>query len=186
MTNSNLTIGQEKAIALMQYHGYNYFIIELEDECKVYEGIEEEAIAEFLRDIEGTEEADISENFNIFCSNRFIEVEEYDDNNDDYLVLTDEEADERVKEEIENSVWAFTPSFLSEQTEIDVEVFEAIQNNGRCESNNKAILSMIDDIDEFCEEAVRYDGRGHFLSRYDGHENDEFVNGNTYYIYRQN
>ena len=33
--------------------------------------------------------------------------------NEDHLVLTDEEADEAVREEIEEMVWAFDPAFLS-------------------------------------------------------------------------
>ena len=42
----------------------------------------------------------------------------------------------------------------------------------------------------FDEEAwksdARFDGRGHAISRYDGHENEEEVNNTIYYIYRQN
>jgi len=30
------------------------------------------------------------------------------------------------------------------------------------------------------------DGRAHFLSSYDGEENEVNVNGNTYYVYRSN
>jgi hypothetical protein len=43
---------------------------------------------------------------------------------------------------------------------------------------------MIDDLDHFIEDAIRADGRGHFLSRYNGEENEETVGGVTYYIYR--
>ena len=32
----------------------------------------------------------------------------------------------------------------------------------------------------------KYDGRGHTLSSYDGEENEETVDGETYYIYRTN
>ena len=42
----------------------------------------------------------------------------------------------------------------------------------------------------FDEEAwksdARMDGRGHIISRYDGCENEEKVNGTWYYIFRQN
>ena len=187
-TSSNLTTDQEKALALLQFNNDDFFIIETEEEAFIFEGIEEEARIEFLEDIEGTEEADIDANFLIYCQNNLTEVEEYDENdyNKDYLVLTDEEADDKAKEYILDSVWAFTPSFLSSETGIDIEVFEAIQGNGRCESNNDAILSMIKDENGFVEEAIRSDGRGHFISSYDGHENEEVVNDTTYYIYRQN
>ena len=110
------------------------------------------------------------------------ELEEYGD----YLVLTDSEADEAAKDAILDSAWAFNPSFLSSETGIDEEVFEAIQDNGRCESNNDAILSCIADEDSFVEAAIAADGRGHFLATYDGNENEQEFNGQTYYIYRTN
>lgn len=34
--------------------------------------------------------------------------------------------------------------------------------------------------------AIRADGRGHFMSSYDGEENEEIVEGETFYIYRIN
>ena len=76
--------------------------------------------------------------------------------------------------------------FDASETGIDIEVFKAIQGNDRCESNNNAILSMINDEQSFIDEAIRQDGRGHFMNTYDGCENEETVNGTTYYIYRIN
>lgn len=35
----------------------------------------------------------------------------------EYLVLTDEEADERAREDIENSLWAFNPDFILRHNE---------------------------------------------------------------------
>ena len=115
---------------------------------------------------------------------------------EEYLVLTDEEADEHVREEIEEIVWAFTPSFLSVHTGVDEDVFRLLQQ--KCENANDAIKSMIKDFDWFVEDAVRCDGRGHFLARYDHNESEEIyasvvrngrcyeVEQNTYYIYRRN
>lgn len=40
--------------------------------------------------------------------------------------------------------------------------------------------------DEKWKQDARYDGRGHSLSHYDGEENYEEVDRETYYIYRQN
>ena len=107
----------------------------------------------------------------------------------DYLVLTDEQADELVREEIEEMVWAFNPSFLSAHTGIDEDVFKLLQD--KCEGANDAIMSMIKDFDEFVEDAVACDGRGHFLAGYDHIEHEvtykSIDNVETdYYIYRRN
>jgi len=101
---------------------------------------------------------------------------------EDYLVLTDEEADEKVYEYIADTVWGFTPSFLSGYTGIDEEVFVTLQEAGKYD----AIRSMIQDFDAFVEAAVSADGRGHFLATYDHNEYDVTVYDTTYYIYRVN
>ena len=102
----------------------------------------------------------------------------------DYLVLTDEEADERCTEYIKESVWAFTPSFLQAHTGVDADVIKKIQE--MCEGANEPLTAMIKDLDWFVEDAVRCDGRGHFLAGYDHNENEATYNGTTYYIYRVN
>ena len=101
---------------------------------------------------------------------------------EDYLVLTDEEADDAVRNYIERTAWAFTPSFLSGFTGVDEEVFVALQEANKYD----AIRSMIQDFDAFVEAAVSADGRGHFLATYDHNEYDVTVNDTTYYIYRVN
>jgi len=115
---------------------------------------------------------------------------------EDHLVLTDEEADEAVREAIEESLWAFTPSFLSAHTGVDEEVFEALAD--RCEGNNESFKRMIKDFDAFVEQAVSADGRGHFLAGYDHEEHycdwqtverkdGKYETVTTeYYIYRRN
>jgi hypothetical protein len=40
--------------------------------------------------------------------------------------------------------------------------------------------------DEAWKRDARFDGRGHSLSSYDGHENEAEVDGETYYIFRLN
>lgn len=103
---------------------------------------------------------------------------------EEYLVLTDSEADEKAKEAILNSVWAFNKSFLDAHSEaiaeIDEKSFSTLQEG--CESVNKAFIKMIDDVDHFVDDAISCDGRGHFLSGYDSEENQE----GEYYIYRVN
>jgi hypothetical protein len=102
----------------------------------------------------------------------------------DYLVLTDDEADEKAKEYILDTAWAFNSSFLSchSKGDVDEEVFKVLSE--KCESSNDAVLSLIDDKDDFVDDAISSDGRGHFLSQYDGNENEEEINGTTYYIYK--
>ena len=101
---------------------------------------------------------------------------------EDYLVLTDKEADDLVREYIDESAGMFTPSFLSGFTGVDEEVFVALQEANKYD----AIRSMIQDFDAFVEAAVSADGRGHFLATYDHNEYDVTVNDTTYYIYRVN
>ena len=90
--------------------------------------------------------------------------------NHDYLVYTDEEADEAVREYIEETVWAFTPSFLSAHTNVSEEAIKKIQELH--EDANDVLAEMIKDFDAFVEDAVACDGRGHFLARYDHEENE--------------
>ena len=65
----------------------------------------------------------------------------------EYLILTDDEAEEKATDYIRESVWAFNSSFLSSHTGIDEDVFKLLSE--KCESSNDAILSMIKDFDHF-------------------------------------
>jgi hypothetical protein len=103
---------------------------------------------------------------------------------DDYLVYTDDEADEAVYNYIKESVCFFRSDFISAHTEVDEEVIKKLQELH--ENSNEAIKSLIKDFDHFVNDAVLCDGRAHFLSSYDGEENEINVNGNTYYVYRSN
>jgi|TARA_R100000149_G_scaffold64080_1_gene35720 hypothetical protein len=116
----------------------------------------------------------------------FEEVESYIDM--DYDVYTDEEADEAVREYIEETVWAFSPSFLQAHTGVDSDTIKQIQNT-QLDSPNEVLTAMIKDFDHFVEDAVRCDGRGYFLAQYDHEENyvsfsNEEGKNVTYFIYR--
>jgi len=100
-----------------------------------------------------------------------------------YLVYTDEEADEAVRENIEEMVWAFNPSFLQAHTGVDANAIAKIQE--MCESANEPLTAMIKDFDHFVDDAVKCDGRGHFLD-VNLEENEITFNGITYYIYGRN
>lgn len=100
---------------------------------------------------------------------------------EDYLVLTDEEADEKAHEEILNSIWAFKAEFLSAHSSLDAETISIIQQ-AKYEDANEPLKRMINDLDHFINDAISSDGRGHFMNSYDDHENEQ----NDFYIYRMN
>lgn len=105
--------------------------------------------------------------------------------NKEYLVLTDKQADKYTKDYILESLWAFNTNFIMDHAKKSFEGLEAyikdIQIN-KCESANDFIKAVIKNKKEFIYNAIRCDGRGHFISSYDGNEH-EF---NGYYIYRIN
>jgi len=100
--------------------------------------------------------------------------------NQEYLVLNDKEAQTRCEEEIKQSVWAFNPSFLSFHTGVNEDIIKSVQEH--CEGSNEMLLNSIKDVEKFINEAIASDGRGHFISYYDGHEHEE----NELFIYRLN
>lgn len=109
----------------------------------------------------------------------------------EWLVLTDEEADELAQEEIENSLWAFNPDFIIDHLEnqsLDnwershcADALSEIQKH-HCEGINPIIRALIGDIEDFAADAIASDGREHFLSRYDGKEIE--LEGTDFYAYR--
>lgn len=80
---------------------------------------------------------------------------------EEFLVCTDDEADEEAKRSLENYV--------------DECVLHEIPESYR----------RYFDTEKFVDEALSSDGRGHTLGRYDGEENEIEVGGVTYYIYKQ-
>ncbi len=102
----------------------------------------------------------------------------------EYDVYTDEEADQVTLEYIKDMLWAFNPDFLASYTGLHKAVFEALAEG--YETSNEAILALINtagNIEEFAQECIDADGRGHFLSPYNG---DEIELKNGYYAYRTN
>ena len=105
------------------------------------------------------------------------------------LVLTDFEADEMAKERILDSAWTFNAHFLSDHSKADAEVFEILAEKMDggfldAESSNDVVLSLIEDTDKFVQDAISAYGRGQFLASCDHCENEEVINGTTYYIYQ--
>ncbi len=115
-------------------------------------------------------------------------------NGNEYAVGTNEECDSAATEYVRNSLWAFTPSFLSSQTDLPEEVFTALSE--QCEGANDAIEKLVEKcveggVEALAEEAIRYDGRGHFLNSWDGSEGEVSFQGDSklydyFNIYRTN
>ena len=105
----------------------------------------------------------------------------------EYLVLTDEEADEQAITEIKNSLWAFVPKFIIEHM-ANVEYSKSLEDAisqmqaNLCEEANDIVAAMVDDVEEFCDDAIVADGRGHFIAWYDGKE----IETKNFFIYRIN
>jgi hypothetical protein len=92
---------------------------------------------------------------------------------EEWALGTDEEADKATVSCIKESLWAFNKTFLADHTGLPVDVFAALQKD--CESSNDAIYTLIEkcgDMEIFVNDAVSSDGRGHFLSPYDGEEQE--------------
>ncbi len=112
----------------------------------------------------------------------------------EYKILTDEEADKAAEESIEESLWAFNAEFILEHSKIEVvgreydEIVKAFHKMQEtlCESANALVKALVtdinDSIDDFVQAAVEADGRGHFISSYDGEEYES----ENFYIYRTN
>ena len=98
----------------------------------------------------------------------------------EYLVLNDQEAQKRCEEDIKESIWAFRSSFISKHTGIDEEIIKSVQEH--CEGSNEMILRSIKDLEKFIKDAILSDGRGHFISYYDGNEHEI----DDLFIYRLN
>ena len=90
----------------------------------------------------------------------------------EWLVL-----DELTREEIEDSLWAFNPDFivrhmpnfgkLTKKQESDlIGALGQIQGS-LCENCNPLFAAIIEDMDDFVDDAIESDGRAHFLARYD-------------------
>ena len=106
---------------------------------------------------------------------------------EEYLVCTDEEADQLATDYILDSLYCFNTDFifyhsiLNTENSDDNSCMDLIQTLQH-DCNNKAILELIEDIDSFIQDAIISDGREHFIAFYDGMEN---IQGD-FFIYRYN
>lgn len=115
---------------------------------------------------------------------------QFDYGNQEYLVLTDQEANAKAREIIEGTLWVFKAEFIIEHcsTYQDMNHYEyesAVKSlqkaqESECENLNGLVRALIEDMDDFVEDAIMTDGRGQFISYYDGKENEQ----GDYFIYR--
>lgn len=138
-------------------------------------------LAYLLDDGQTVEPDDVSDESTSYCDHC------YRYGGGEYRVFTEDEADEAVHEYIRDCLWAFCPNFLASQTGQPIEVFKALAD--QCEGANEAIEAIVKStcgLDDFVNEAVSCDGRGHFLAHYDGEENEISIGGEWFFIYRTN
>ena len=165
-------------------------------ECKelLNGGINREALAAYPR----TAKALLDDNFSVYAISEIIdniandnEDFEIRDDNAEYRFLRSDIADSKAIEYIKDLVWAFNPDFIVQHSKAfdydnaSLKIIEAIQ--AQCENGNEAMLRLIDDFVDFADDAIAADGRGHFLSAYDGKERDLYAPyENSYFYYRIN
>lgn len=157
-------------------------------ERELKESMDEKSKKEYLEEYLGVDVTESGYDENVFET----------DDGEEWLVVDEDEADEKVRDYIEDSIWAFRPNFILKhmrgyddipmEDEEDIEeAIETVQEK-LSERANPLILAIIEDFDEFVEDAVDADGRGYFISSYDGDE-VELADDKGYiqfYAYRQN
>lgn len=109
----------------------------------------------------------------------------YEADGGEFLVLTDEEADEAADEAIERDLWAFRPDFLEPYMPngVTASVLATIAE-ASYEDASEAFAGMLgeDGIEAVKRDAKASDGRGHFLASYDFEERES----GEYFVFRIN
>jgi Ni/Co efflux regulator RcnB len=103
----------------------------------------------------------------------------------EYLIIQQQEANSIAGEVILDTVWAFNADFLCYylcEGKLTAHQINLLRGDS-CEDINDAFLVMLGDKKkEFIRDAIWSDGRGHFISNYDGVEHEV----GDYYLYRLN
>ena len=107
----------------------------------------------------------------------------------EYLVCSDQMADEQAKGEILSNLWAFRADFLAGETGLPSEVFSCMQEK-MCDNCNEAIRALVKSTcgeNSLVDAAISADGRGHFLASYDNEEISYTTkSGKQVFLYRCN
>lgn len=93
----------------------------------------------------------------------------------------EEEATKAARQAVEDSICYFRPDFLAAHSDVPEKVFAFLAGTG-CFDDNEAYKAMIYDLDDFIDDAIDADGRGHFLNSYDSREYEI----GEYFLYRIN
>lgn len=107
-------------------------------------------------------------------------------NGDEYAVGSPKEVKKATVEYCRDNIQHFTPEFLAQNSKFSTLLFKKLQE---CEVfDSDVYLELIDDLESFADEAEMVDGRGHFLSPYDGEEIEVYDDEGiiVYYLYRIN
>ncbi len=107
----------------------------------------------------------------------------------EYAIGTEEEVHEAVEQNIKDSLCYFNSQWIVDHidTELPVKAIAAIQAEDT--DGNETLFELISKLGDwsyFVNDSILADGRGHFLSSYDGEENEVFFEGVWYFIYRTN
>lgn len=120
----------------------------------------------------------------------FYGLDSFEFGREEWAVGSDDDAREAVRNYVEDSAWAFNSSFILGATGLPSAMGIALDKMKEdCEGANEAVVALISatcGMDHFVEEAIRCDGRGHFLSFYDGEEVELKTPVGTFYAYRIN
>lgn len=148
-----------------------------------------EALKSFLVEQNEATYGELTENVNAVYNDSW---DTFEIIGNEYKVLTDEEANKTVEDYIKDNLWAFNADFILDHSNITIiedeceyssaiEALEKIQETF-CEDANAFIKLLIMDFNEFVEDVIIVDGRGHFISLYDGKEHEV----DNFYIYHTN
>lgn len=148
-----------------------------------------EALAAYLK----IDAADITEGRNDHYGLTTFEAD-----GNEYAVGTDDEATAAAVENIRQSAWTFNASFILSQCNLPSALEDAVKawQEKECEGCNEDIVDMIErhcpggieGPHSFSEDAIRADGRGHFMNSYDGEEIELSYDGKAaqFFAYRIN
>ena len=101
---------------------------------------------------------------------------------EEYIVAEgEEEANKAARRAVEDTICYFRPDFLAAHSDVPEKVFAFLAGTG-CFDDNEAYKAMIYDVDDFIDDAIDADGRGHFLNSYDSVEHEI----GEYFLYRIN
>ena len=92
----------------------------------------------------------------------------------------EEEATKATRQAVEDTICYFRPDFLAAHSDVPEKVFMFLA--GSCFDDNEAYKAMIYDVEDFIDDAIDADGRGHFLNTYDSKEYEI----GEYFLYRIN